>query len=225
MLDRGCRTSARRVSIWILTGCMLGFMPCDMLKAAELLLAWDAAANASDGSPVADVAGYRLYYGTTSGGYSNMIPAGLSLTATATNLQAGTPYYFAVAAYNAAGVESSLSAELTWTSPLSNLVDTDKDGMTDWEEQMAGTDPYNSHSVFSMTISNAPAARGAPGTVLQWTSVSGRYYQVLRSMDLMATPPFSNVGSPIQATGPITSFTDIDSPTTGARFYQIQVEP
>lgn len=225
MLDRGCRTIAHRVSIWILTGFLVGFMPCDMLKAADLILSWDAAANVSDGTPVADVAGYRLYYGTTSGGYSNMIPAGLSLTATATNLQAGIPYYFAVAAYNAAGIQSSLSSELTWTAPLSSLVDTDGDGMTDREEQIAGTDPYNSHSVFSLTISSAPSGGSAPGTVLQWTSVSGRYYQVTRSMDLMATPPFSNVAAPIQATGPVTSFTDTDSPPNGTRFYQIQVEP
>jgi hypothetical protein len=225
MLDRDCRTGARRVSILILTGCVLGFMPCDMLAAADLSLTWDATANASDGTPVADVAGYRLYYGTTSGLYSNLIPAGPLLTATATNLQAGITYYFAVAAYNTAGVESSLSTELTWTAPLSDLIDTDKDGMTDRAEQIAGTDPYNSKSVFATTISNAPAGGGVPGIVLQWTSVSGRNYQVMRSMDLRATPPFSNVGAPIKATGPVTSFTDIDSPTTGARFYQIQVEP
>ena len=224
MLSRGCRPIAHRVSVWMLTGCVLGFMACDLLKAADLILTWDAATNASDGIPVADVAGYRLYYGTTSGGYSNMIPAGLSLTATVTNLQAGTLYYFAVTAYNDAG-ESRLSDELPWTPALSNPLDSDGDGMTDSQEQIAGTDPYNSHSVFCMTSSNAPVVGSAPGYLLQWTSVSGRYYRVMRSMDLMATPPFSNVASPIQATGPVTSFTDIDSPTTGARFYQIQVEP
>lgn len=59
--------------------------------------------------------GYRVYYGTQSGQYSQARGAGLSTTTTSytvNNLIVGRTYYFAVTAYDSAGNESDYSSEV-----------------------------------------------------------------------------------------------------------------
>lgn len=73
-------------------------------------LAWDP-------NPEPDIAGYRLQYGTTSGVYPNVVNAGNATSATANGLNQGTTYYFAVVAYNSAGLPSPASAEVSYTVP------------------------------------------------------------------------------------------------------------
>ena len=72
--------------------------------AGSLLISWD---------PVADsrVAGYKVKYGTSSRSYTNSVDAGLSTNQLLSNLTEGTPYYFAVVAYDAARVEGVPSPE------------------------------------------------------------------------------------------------------------------
>jgi fibronectin type 3 domain-containing protein len=63
------------------------------------------------------VTAYRVYYGTASGSYQQQrgagISAGSSTAYTATGLNAGTQYYFAVTAIDNAGNESAFSNEAT----------------------------------------------------------------------------------------------------------------
>ncbi len=68
----------------------------------------------ADGTPLTDLAGYRVYYGTSSGNYSKMIDIGNVLTYTINNLVSGT-YYFAVTAYDSQNLESSYSNEVSGT--------------------------------------------------------------------------------------------------------------
>jgi hypothetical protein len=63
------------------------------------------------------VAGYNVYYGTSSGQYSSKLGAGANTVATITGLTEGTTNYFAVTAYNAAGVEGPRSAEIHFIVP------------------------------------------------------------------------------------------------------------
>ena len=77
--------------------------------ASSLTLAWDP-------NNQSDLAGYIVFYGTTSGNYSNSSDVGNKTTFTATNLVAGQTYYFAVLAYNSAGVRSPLSQEVSATT-------------------------------------------------------------------------------------------------------------
>lgn len=69
-------------------------------------LSW--AANAET-----DLAGYRLYVGTTSGLYGPAIPLGNVTSYTVSNLQPGHTYYFALSAVDTAGNESQKSGELS----------------------------------------------------------------------------------------------------------------
>jgi hypothetical protein len=67
-----------------------------------------------DGSPLADLAGYHVYYGTASKLYREMVDVGNAETYTISNLVPGT-YYFAVTAYDTAGNETDFSEEVTKT--------------------------------------------------------------------------------------------------------------
>jgi len=73
--------------------------------AADVKLAWDP--NTDSG-----LAGYNVYYGTQSRVYSNSVKLGLQTAYTVASLPPGT-YYFAVTAYNTAGLESGYSNEVS----------------------------------------------------------------------------------------------------------------
>jgi Putative Ig domain/Fibronectin type III domain len=76
-------------------------------------LSWDAPTENSNGTPLTDLKGYVVHYGSASQTYSDTIEVsnpGLT-TYVVQNLPAGY-YYFAVSAYNAAGTQSGLSPEV-----------------------------------------------------------------------------------------------------------------
>jgi hypothetical protein len=79
-------------------------------------LNWIAPQNNADGSALSDLAGYRIYYGTTSGQYTKVISIASPYTTSYTiqNLSAGT-YFATVKAYDTANNESSSSTEVTKT--------------------------------------------------------------------------------------------------------------
>lgn len=76
----------------------------------SVTLTWDR--NAEQ-----DIANYKLYYGTQSGRPSQSLGVGNVTTATITNLNDGTTYFFAIAAVNTVGLEGPLSNEVSCTTP------------------------------------------------------------------------------------------------------------
>jgi hypothetical protein len=68
-------------------------------------------------SPDTSVIGYNIYYGSTSGVYTNEINVGNVTSATVFDLVAGVTYYFAATAYYADGTESVFSNEISRTVP------------------------------------------------------------------------------------------------------------
>jgi Divergent InlB B-repeat domain len=69
-------------------------------------LAWDPSVSSG-------IAGYKVYYGASTGQYTNSIAtAGTSLTVS--NLLDGQTYYFAATAFDSFGVESDFSAETNY---------------------------------------------------------------------------------------------------------------
>ncbi len=78
------------------------------LLAGSVTLEWDA-------NTEADLAGYRIYYGTSSRQYSAQIDVGLKTQFEVSGLDDGQKYYFAVTAYDQSGNESGYSDEVSTT--------------------------------------------------------------------------------------------------------------
>jgi hypothetical protein len=73
-------------------------------------LSWTAPTQNTDGTPLMDLAGYRVYHGTNAGSLNDVVELqGTNTTNYTFNALASGTHYFAVSAYNASGVESALS--------------------------------------------------------------------------------------------------------------------
>ncbi len=74
-------------------------------EGAQVSLIWDA-------NDEPDLAGYRLYYGLSSGNYSSSVDVGNQTTYIITGLDPAATYYIAAIAYNLTGTESDYSNEV-----------------------------------------------------------------------------------------------------------------
>jgi hypothetical protein len=73
-------------------------------------LRWTPPTRNEDGTPISNLAGYRVYYGTSTGNLNRVltIPGAAITSAVIQNLTPAT-WYFALKAYNSANIESNLS--------------------------------------------------------------------------------------------------------------------
>jgi len=95
---------------WRTLNALLLSAGCCCAQHARVTLAWDP-------SPDITVIGYHLHYGGASRTYTNLADTGTNCQWTVSNLVNQATYYFAVTAYDFAGLESSYSAELSYTTP------------------------------------------------------------------------------------------------------------
>jgi hypothetical protein len=98
------------------------------------------------------------------------------------------------------------------------LTDTDRDGMTDYAEFIAGTDPTNAASRFYFTGATLQSNRLVQ---LQWPVVTNRLYQVNASANLLGWQPVT--GWMQASNNPTMSYTATNS--GGAQFFRVQVKP
>ncbi len=76
--------------------------------AETVTVSWDA-------NTESDLAGYNIYYGTSSGSYDNALDVGNNVSWFVNNLTANAIYYFAVTAYDFSRNESGFSDEVSTT--------------------------------------------------------------------------------------------------------------
>jgi hypothetical protein len=96
--------------------------------------------------------------------------------------------------------------------------DPDHDGMSNFAEFWAGTDPLDSSSC--LAISTTSLVSGGH-IQIGWQTVAGKTYMVQYSADLLI---WNNLGSSIQGDGALASLTDSSSLTQSAqRYYRIKV--
>ncbi|MFZ9054138.1 MAG: putative Ig domain-containing protein [Woeseiaceae bacterium] len=84
------------------------------ISMGSVTLNWQPPTQNEDGTPLVDLAGYGIYWGTSAGDYPNSVKIdnpGIS-TYVVDNLAPGT-YYFAATSFNYAGVESGYSDPAT----------------------------------------------------------------------------------------------------------------
>ena len=107
--------------------------PAEVLT--SITLGWDPPESNLDGTPITDLAGHKVYVGTTSGNYDRIYDAGNHDSFIIPDLHKGMTHYFAVSAYNSALLEGPKSEEFVW-----RYNDADVDGITDsWEIDYFGS--------------------------------------------------------------------------------------
>ena len=99
------------VIAWVLTGCSITSTGSSSSGApGTVTLSWVAPTDNTNGTPLTDLAGYHIHYGTT----PDSLTKSIDLTGTGTTeyevsgLTAGT-YYFSISAYTTMGTESAES--------------------------------------------------------------------------------------------------------------------
>jgi hypothetical protein len=86
-----------------------------IIGTASIMLTWDASPTTND-----TIVGYRVYLGSASMTYTNVINAGMALSCNVSNLVTGTPYYFSATAVDYVGLESDYSTEISAFIPSSS---------------------------------------------------------------------------------------------------------
>jgi hypothetical protein len=100
--------------------------------------------------------------------------------------------------------------------------DADGDGMLNWQEYLAGTNPTNAASRLRMLSLTATGASNQ----INWTTVGGHSYVVQAAADPGASNGFMDVSAPIAVPGTgesSTNFEDLMSPSN--RFYRVRLGP
>ena len=106
------------VAITVVTG----HLSLPMAEAAQASLTWTAPTTNTDGTPITDLAGFKLYVGNASGSYQQSVDVGNQTSYTLSTLNDGATYYFAATAYDTGRVESAFSSEVTKSFPALYII-------------------------------------------------------------------------------------------------------
>jgi hypothetical protein len=100
-----------------------------------------------------------------------------------------------------------------------DTADTDGDGMNNWQEWIAGTDPTNPGSVLRL---QPPVVSPSGSVTLTWSSVTNRTYSLESAINFM--PLFSVINSNITGQAGVTSVTNTGPVASPSGFYRVRVE-
>jgi hypothetical protein len=98
-----------RLAKFVAFAAIFSFVTAAFAETRSVTLSWDA-------NTEPDIAGYKVYWGTASGAYGQFSDVSQH-TASVSDLAVGIRYYFAVTAYNEAGLESGYSEEISAIVP------------------------------------------------------------------------------------------------------------
>ena len=108
------------------------------------------------------------------------------------------------------------------TDGSADFVDSDGDGMNNWQEWIAGTNPTNATSVLIM--SSPVTSKSPKGVKVIWQSVTGKTYFLQRSTNLSLPLGFSTIQSNLTGLVGTTSFTDTTATNGNSFFYRVGVQ-
>ena len=129
MKNVACNSTKQKLSTMIFGFTLLLMSVANVSFAKDVTLTWDPSP-----SPETDVAGYKIYYGTSTGTYTgteaNIGPSpidfGNTTSATLVGLDDNKTHYFTVTAYNGKNQESAYADEVI--APVQSNNDYDRDG-------------------------------------------------------------------------------------------------
>jgi hypothetical protein len=99
--------------------------------------------------------------------------------------------------------------------------DPDEDGLNNWQEWIAGTDPTNAASVLRL---QPPVVAGTGNVIVSWSSVTTRSYSLECATDLVSLSSFQLLSSNITGKAGSTTFTNVGVFGDARRFYRVRVE-
>jgi len=106
------------------------------------------------------------------------------------------------------------------TDSAADFLDSDGDGMNNWQEWIAGLIPTDATSVLRL---NQPT-NTVTGLQVSWQSVNSRTYYLQRSTNLLASPAFTGIQSNLAGGTVTTTFTDTSATNDGPYFYRVGVQ-
>jgi len=126
--------------------------------AVDATLSWYPPLTDTDGTTLTNLAGYKIYYGTTSFTYTQIVNVGLTSNPAApaytlVNLSMGNTYYFAVTAYDNSGHESAFSSQVSKTFSTATTTTT----TTSTTTTTIPNQPPSTGSLTPVNISTAPS--------------------------------------------------------------------
>ncbi len=207
---------------------LLILLSASHLHAGNTTLTWDPPTTNTDETPLTDLAGYKIHYGTESGNYTETIDIGNVSEYQVNNLTNGATYYFVITAYDRSvpANESGNSNEYLETissnnQPLANAGgpysgiegqsitldgsgSDDSDGSIDLYEWDINNDGSYDYSSTSATQNHTYAQQGTYTIKLRVTDNLGVTHSTTTTADIADTSPTAGfTGSPTDAISPL----------------------
>jgi len=103
------------------------------------------------------------------------------------------------------------------TEGSADTADPDGDGMNNWQEWIAGTDPTDAASALRLLT----PAFTPPGLLLRWSSDTNHAYLVERTTSLAPPITFGLLRANVPGLSGTTTYIDTTAPSAGAAFYRV----
>lgn len=158
----------------------------------SVTLTWTPPTQNTDGTPLTDLAGYKIYRGTESGVYNNITTvANPSIASWVTDVLPAGTYYFAATSYNEAGVESVFSNEVTKVVPPDPTTPNPPTNLTVQPDNLTAYYLSQSEDVIRL----APIGTVPEGTACDSTMSVNGHYRVPKAA--LVKPPTTTVDPPV----------------------------